>query len=147
MLPVKPPQLFHLSDRHIEGIDEDIIETISAPNSNNLLFITKTRLFVYQAKPLAPLACHERTPESVELFGVNKGIRDNLPFGSNVKGLLKNQFSVPVIENKWYFYVITENNFLLVYEVFTRTSESTVYKAVSYTHLDVYKRQLHCCVT
>lgn len=128
MLPVKPPQSFQLPGRCIEGIDEDIIQTIEAPNSNHFLFITKTRLFVYQAKPFAPLACHERTAESIELFGVNFGIRDNLPLGTEVKGFLTGQFCDPVIDDKRFYYVITKNNFLLVYELYTKTSENSVFK-------------------
>ncbi|CDO91793.1 unnamed protein product [Kluyveromyces dobzhanskii CBS 2104] len=128
MFPVKPPQSFQLPGRFIEGIDEDIIQTLEAPNTNHFLFITKTRLFVYQAKPFAPLACHERTNESVELFGYNFGIRDNLPFGSKIKGFFKDQFCDPVIVDRWYFYVMTRNNFLLVYELYTKTSENAVFK-------------------
>lgn len=128
MLPVKPPQTFHLPKSHIEGVDEDVIETIASPNSNHFLLITKTRLFVYQAKPFGPVACHERTQESIELFGCNAGLRDNLPSGSHVEGLLREQYCEPITDEKMYFYVMTENNFLLVYEVYTRTSEGVVYK-------------------
>lgn len=133
MLPLRSPQSFQLPHQGVSDDDDDILQSHAIPSLNMFFLLTRTRIFLYQAKPLAPIAFHKRTSEAINVFGHNKTLRDNLNYGNIVNGLSTEGFSDPAVGDRWYFYVITENNFILVYQISTRTTEKMVFREYGVT--------------
>ncbi|KAL3232647.1 Guanine nucleotide exchange factor subunit RIC1 [Nakaseomyces bracarensis] len=132
--PVSPPQRFNIPDRETErenlDNDTDILATIPLPHSNVVIMITATRALVYNFKPFALVAAHERTKESLEELGYNKRLVPSIAFKDRVKGVSDNK---PPSYMSWYqgklvFYLITDKNYALAYQVLRNSTSESIFK-------------------
>ncbi|AGO12713.1 AaceriADR241Cp [[Ashbya] aceris (nom. inval.)] len=110
--------------------DEGVLEIGVLSHSNLVLVVTGTRVLVYNAKPMCLVACHERTKESVEKFGPNQKVYYNMQYGTLLDEVvtIENYRSFNAGTKGVFFYVMTCNNFLLVYQVLAGLDGHSVYK-------------------
>ncbi|AAS52161.1 ADR241Cp [Eremothecium gossypii ATCC 10895] len=108
---------------------ESILEIGVLSQSNLVIVLTETRVLVYNAKPMALVACHERTNESVEKFGLNKKMYNNMHYGTLLDEVVtkENHKSFNVETKGVFFYIMTSDNFLLVYQVLAGIDGFSVY--------------------
>lgn len=132
--PVSPPQRFKVPPRETErddlGEDTDILATIPLPHSNVAIMITATRALVYNFKPFALVASHERTKDSLEELGYNKRLVPSVAFRDKVQGITENK---PPSYMSWYqgklvFYLITDKNYALAYQVLRNSTSESIFK-------------------
>ena len=100
---------------------DGILETLAIPGSNVLVMLTPSRVLVYNFKPLALVAAHNRSEESVAEFGESKALRLSSLVeheGDSIEGLYS--------EGKVIFYVITKNNYILTYQILRNSSQYSV---------------------
>lgn len=144
--PLSPPQkarinecVHELTDREIKN--DDILQTISLPQVNVLILMTPARVLVYNMKPLALVASHERSSESISEFGLNRSITPSTALDRDVNGLLSQQESYSLIWNqgKVVFYVVTERNFILSYQILKSSTNLTTFKEYGIPVIDVGK--------
>ncbi|CCF58862.1 hypothetical protein KAFR_0F02650 [Kazachstania africana CBS 2517] len=142
--PLTPGQTFIVAPRTsdlpgIELNDNEIIETLTLPQANVLIMLAPARVLVYQYKPLALIAAHERTASSVTEFGRNKSMASSIIFDKPIDGLMtaKDSNQLSNLKGKTVFYVITEGNFLLTFQILRNTSYATVFKDYGIPVLDL----------
>lgn len=132
--PVSPPNHFCIpprcSERDKIDDDLDILATIPLTHSNVVIIITKTRVLVYNFKPFALVAAHERTSESLAEFGDNKGLVPSIAFRDKVSGVTD---SKPPTYMSWYqgklvFYTTTTKNYVLAYQVLRNSTSESIFK-------------------
>lgn len=105
---------------------EAILETITITDTNLIIFLTESRILLYNAKPIAPVSVYQRSHESLLKFGTNKFMRYNNPY-HRMNGL-NDKVEISVYRNKIIVYVVTESSFLLVFHVSTTVNSFDVYK-------------------
>lgn len=144
--PLNPPQTSKISDPvHELGTSQinnkDIIQTIALPQANVLIMITPGRVLAYNMKPLALVASHERTSESIEEFGSNTALTQSVAPDGQVEGLITQEQSNSLILNqgKIVFYVLTEKNFLLAYQVLKNSTCMSTFKEYGIPIIEVGK--------
>ncbi|KAH3900967.1 Ric1p SCDLUD_002430 [Saccharomycodes ludwigii] len=130
----------------IKTANELILQSVSVSETNSLILLTSTRVLLYNFKPLAPTSTHERSLKSIENFGANKFIIYNSD-NETIKGITANlndtdgDGSIMAINNnnnnnnngnnahrRVYFYVVTDKNYILVYQIATRNDAAVAYK-------------------
>ncbi|CCK68259.1 Ric1p KNAG_0A05970 [Huiozyma naganishii CBS 8797] len=133
--PFSPPQQFSVSKRasSLDGLpldDNEIVGTLTLPQSNVLIMATPARALVYNLKPLALVAVHERTASSIEEFGLNISLRSSMTFDNPINGLVSKKETefLAWYKGKLVFYVITANNFLLTYQILKNSTQMTTFK-------------------
>ncbi|CCE64056.1 hypothetical protein TPHA_0G02200 [Tetrapisispora phaffii CBS 4417] len=113
-----------------EGVnDYDIIASAMIPTANLLLMLTPTRVLIYNFKPLAIIAVHERSLDSFNDFGLNKGIStSNITVGDD-GGLVSTDGvdTLPYHSGKILFYLSTESNYILAYNLIRDSSPETFF--------------------
>ncbi|KAL6948909.1 hypothetical protein ACO0QE_001388 [Hanseniaspora vineae] len=116
-----------LEDHQQVNIDgEAILETVTITDTNLIIFLTQSRILLYNAKPIAPVSVYQRSRESLSKFGPNKFMRYNNPH-HRMNGL-NDGIEISVYRNKIIIYVVTESSFLLVFHVNSSMNSFTVYK-------------------
>lgn len=132
--PVCPPQTLKIPSRtnelpEVEN-DNDILQTIEIPDANVVLMLTAARVLVYNFKPLALVACHERSSDSIKDFGLNKMMSSASVLFNESKGLMfeENDSSLPYFKRKLVFYISTEKNYLLNYQLLKNTTDATLFQ-------------------
>lgn len=144
--PLCPPQkakindnINKLSDPQINN--NDILQTISLPQINVLIFVTPARVLVYNMKPLALVASHERSSESISEFGLNRQVAQSSVLDRDVDGLLSKEesYSLTWNQGKMVFYVVTEHNFILAYQILKSSTNLTTFKEYGIPVIDMSK--------
>lgn len=143
VLPFQPPQSFKIpprfeaTDASLEAneqspddIAEPILQTMALPESNTVVMLTPTRVLIYNFKPMALVSSHERSSKSITEFGLNKFAISNSSYNHRIEGLISREEHRNFNKNqeKLLFYVITEKNFILVYQLLTNTNPFTTFK-------------------
>ncbi|QLL30516.1 hypothetical protein HG536_0A03340 [Torulaspora globosa] len=133
--PLSPPQTCKINDSihalaNNEVNNNDILQTISLPQANVLVMVTPGRVLAYNMKPMALVASHERTPESIEEFGLNRSITQSVALDRHVGGLNNQTQSNSLAWNqgKIVFYVATDKSFLLTYQILKSSANITTFK-------------------
>lgn len=144
--PLSPPQTSKISGSVHELADStfnnnDILETIALPQANVLIVMTPARVLAYNMKPMALVASHERTSESIQEFGLNRFMTQSVTLDGHVEGLITRTESNSLAWNqgKIVFYVATENNFLLTYQILKSSTNVTTFKEYGIPIIDVEK--------
>ena len=122
--PLSPPQRSRIpsgSSRDSVGGNDGILETLAIPGSNALVMLTPSRVLVYNFKPLALVAAHNRSEESIAEFGESRALRLS-SFVEHEWGFTEGVYS----EGKVIFYVITKNNYILTYQILRNSSQYSV---------------------
>ena len=133
LLPFNPPKQFLLPPRSSKLTDDsiddnNIIDIITLAQANITVLLTSSRVLVYNLKPMALVAVQERTQSSIDEFGSNKSIRQSTAIQNSIDGFsLDTETDTHVmLQEKFMFYVITEKNFLLTYQILKNsTSRNT----------------------
>lgn len=133
LLPFNPPKQFLLPPRSSKLTDDsiddnNIIDIITLAQANITVLLTSSRVLVYNLKPMALVAVQERTQSSIDEFGSNKSIRQSTAIQNSIDGFsLDTETDTHVmLQENFMFYVITEKNFLLTYQILKNsTSRNT----------------------
>lgn len=133
--PLSPPQTCKINNpihelANYEVNNNDILQTISLPQANVLIMLTPGRVLAYNLKPMALVASHERTPESIEEFGLNRFITQSVALDRDVEGLNNQTQSDSLAWNqgKIVFYVATDKSFLLTYQILKSSTNMATFK-------------------
>ncbi|QLQ78081.1 hypothetical protein HG537_0A03280 [Torulaspora globosa] len=144
--PLKPPQTCKINDSthglaNYEINNNGILQTISLPQANVLIMLTPGRVLAYNLKPMALVASHERTPESIEEFGLNRSITQSIALDEDVEGLNNQTQSNSLAWNqgKIVFYVVTDKSFLLTYQILKSSANMTTFKDYGIPVIDLAK--------
>ncbi|AMD21761.1 HFL095Wp [Eremothecium sinecaudum] len=105
--------------------NKSILQTIKLPSSNLFVLLTDCAVFLYNSEPLCLISCHRSSIKAIERFGNNKSIILN--DGQQLHGdiMRKEQGKAERIRKDIYFYVVTENNFMLVYQISSNSDGSS----------------------
>ncbi|EDO15115.1 hypothetical protein Kpol_1046p5 [Vanderwaltozyma polyspora DSM 70294] len=138
MWPVSPPEELKIHDRFTEFEDNitldindnEILQTVPVPQANILIMLTPGRVLVYNFKPLALVATHERTAESIVDFGVNVRMSSSVVFIDEVEGLVSRADAeyLPYHKGKIVFYVSTDKNYLLAYQILKNATNLVTFR-------------------
>lgn len=144
--PLCPPQKARINDCIHELPDcdvenSDILQTISLPQVNVLVVMTPARVLAYNLKPLALVAAHERSPESISEFGLNRSLTQSLALDRDVEGLLSKDesYSIAWNQGKMVFYVVTDRNFILTYQILKGSTNLATFKDYGIPVIDTQK--------
>lgn len=129
--PFQPPQKLRINSSVVdlpEGNNDDILQIESLAEANVLIMLTPARVLVYNLKPMALVASHERTIESVTEFGPNKFLTKSN--SKAVEGLVSEKEANSLIgsHGRIIFYVATEKNSLLCYQILKNWSGTATFK-------------------
>ncbi|CDH14665.1 related to Protein RIC1 [Zygosaccharomyces bailii ISA1307] len=146
MWPLQPPQRLRINNSIVElpGLNNnDILQTISLAQVNVLIMLTPGRVLVYNLKPLALVASHERTEESIAEFGPNKFVTQSQTLDEAVEGLIsdKELETSAWHQGKIVFHVATEKNSLLTYQILKNCTNLTTFKEYGIPVVDVSRLQ------
>lgn len=143
--PFQPPQSFQIpvkkSNDNGEVINEEILQVLSVPQSNCLIILTRTRVLLYNYKPLALIACHNRTESSVSELGGNKFSISDSVSRELFEGLISDDAlnDIGSHRGKIALYVITEKNFIMVYQLLLTVSSTTIFKEYGIPVSEIYE--------
>lgn len=131
--PFQPPQRLRINDSVVnlpEFSNNDILQVESLAQVNVLIMLTPARVLVYNLKPIALVASHERTAESIAEFGPNKFLTKSHALEEAVEGLVSGKEIRSLIghEGKIVFHVATEKNALLTYQILKNCSSMATFK-------------------
>lgn len=134
--PVSPPQLLRIPPRNAElgegtKIDDcNILQSMTLPQANVLIMLTPTRVLIYNFKPMALVASHERTMASLKEFGDNRSMKRSAPYNDIIEGLISKKDSQYLLwhQGKLIFYVMTDKNFLLTYQILKNCTNEIIFK-------------------
>ncbi|CCD24994.1 Ric1p NDAI_0E01780 [Naumovozyma dairenensis CBS 421] len=134
--PFSPPQLLKVSPRSTalsnEQInDNEIKQCLTLPQSNVTIFLHPCRVQIYNFKPFALVASHERTQKSIDEFGQNKFMVSSTSFSHPIKGLMNEEETINItasLQRKSIVYVITEKNYILIYQILKNSSNVTIFQ-------------------
>lgn len=123
--------------------NNDILQTISLAQVNVLIMLTPGRVLIYNLKPLALVASHERTVESIAEFGPNKFVTQSQALNEAVEGLITDKELDPPAwhQGKIVFHVATEKNSLLTYQILKNCTNLSTFKEYGIPVVDVSKLQ------
>ncbi|QLG72373.1 hypothetical protein HG535_0D00800 [Zygotorulaspora mrakii] len=144
--PLSPPQrskignCISVQDKFALN-NNDILQTVTLPQTNVFIMVTPSRILIYNLKPMAHVSSHERTGDSIREFGLNKSMTSSVTLDSAVEGLLSDKQINNSVWNqgKLVFYVMTDKNFLLTYQILKDSSNMTVFKAFGIPVVDLEK--------
>lgn len=133
--PFNPPKQFSIPSRSNKLTDDNvddnnIIDIITSPQANIALLLTKSRVLIYNLKPMTLVAVQERTQSSIDEFGLNVSIRQSTAFQIPAKGFsLDMETDITLMsQGKLVFYVITEKNFLLTYQILKNSTPRSIFR-------------------
>lgn len=132
--PQCPPQLSKIPDRSstdddLQINDNQILKTIPMIQNNLVIVLTPARVLVYNMKPFALVSSHERSSSSIQEFGSNVTIRPSIQFEKPINGLFskRERDSLVWFQGKIVFYVQTENNYLLTYQILKNSTPFNIF--------------------
>lgn len=135
LLPFNPPKQFFLPPRSSKLTDDsiddnNIIDIITLPQANITVLLTSSRVLVYNLKPMALVAVQERTQSSIDEFGSNKSIKQSTAIQNPADGFSLNTETNEhiMLQEKLMFYVITEKNFLLTYQILKNSTPRNTFR-------------------
>lgn len=144
--PLSPPQLLKVSDcirepAEIDVNNNDILQTVPLPQTNVLIMLTPARVLVYNMKPIALVASHERSKESITEFGLNKSMTQSVALDGPIEGLISHKqcYNMASNQGKLVIYVITKKNFLLTYQILKNSTNVTTFKEYGIPVVDFAK--------
>lgn len=133
--PISPPQLLKIPPRNTKLDngpinDDDILQSMALPQANVLIILTPTRVLIYNFKPMALVASHERTTASLKEFGENRSMKRSAPYNDIIEGLISKKDSQYLLwhQGKLVFYVMTDKNFLLTYQILKNCTNEIIFK-------------------
>ncbi|GAV46789.1 hypothetical protein ZYGR_0A03850 [Zygosaccharomyces rouxii] len=131
--PLQPPQRLRISNSVVdlpEFNNNDILQVESLAQVNVLIMLTPARVLVYNLRPMALVASHERTAESIAEFGPNKFLTRSDALEEAVEGLISEKEVENLIghQGKIIFHVATEKNALLTYQILKNCTNMTTFK-------------------
>lgn len=142
--PYSTPQQFKITPRStvLDGLelnDNEILQTVPLQFSNIIITLTPGRVLIYNLKPYALIAAHERTSESINEFGKNISIKASLVLDKPISGLVtKREIDyLSLTPGKLIFYVVTEKNFLFTYQILKNSTSISVFKEYGIPVIDV----------
>lgn len=144
--PVNSPQRSKIASRtspipDAEFNDNEVIQTIVLPESNLVIMLTPARVLVYNFKPLALVESHERSAESITDFGLNRAMTVSKTLHIPIKGLVstKDVNYLRWRNGKLIFYVVTEKNCLLTYQIMKNSTNVSIFKDYGIPVVDMTK--------
>lgn len=139
--PRSAPQLSKVPNYTItvdgeEFSDNCILQCTPLAQSNLIILLTKLRVLVYNLKPLALVACHERNETSLKDFGANKAVRLTQAIRQPVDGLISEEECnyLSWHHGKIVLYVSTSRNYVLSYQILRNANQDTVNKEYGIAH-------------
>ncbi|CAI4047323.1 hypothetical protein SUVZ_12G0940 [Saccharomyces uvarum] len=133
--PISPPQLLKIPPRNTKLDngpinDDNILQSMALPQANVLIILTPTRVLIYNFKPMALVASHERTTASLKEFGENRSMKRSAPYNDIIEGLISKKDSQYLLwhQGKLVFYVMTDKNFLLTYQILKNCTNEIIFK-------------------
>lgn len=145
--PFSSPKQFKICTRsdHIHSAssidDLEILDSILLINLNLLIMLTRTRLLIYNYKPMSLVATYERTSDSILEMGFNKSLfhSTNLHYSTpNDSNKDNNDINDKNREMQdkfmaWYhgrltFYCLTDNNIILTFQILKKSSQLTTFR-------------------
>ncbi|GAV51814.1 hypothetical protein ZYGR_0AF02850 [Zygosaccharomyces rouxii] len=131
--PFQPPQRLRINESVVnlpEFNNNDILQVESMAQVNVLIMLTPARVLVYNLRPMALVASHERTAESIAEFGPNKFLTRSHALEEAVEGLVSEEEVEKLIghHGKIIFHVATEKNTLLTYQILKNSSDMATFK-------------------
>ncbi|CAI4034976.1 hypothetical protein SMKI_12G1130 [Saccharomyces mikatae IFO 1815] len=134
--PISPPQLFKIPPRNskLDGgprtDNDNILQSMALPQANVLIMLTPTRVLIYNFKPMALVASHERTTASLQEFGDNRSMKKSASYNDTIEGLISKKDSQYLSwhQGKLIFYVMTDTNFLLTYQILKNCTNEIIFK-------------------
>ncbi|SCV02143.1 LAMI_0G16248g1_1 [Lachancea mirantina] len=140
--PLQPPQGFEIPDRAFgtgeETCEDHVLQSLIVPHTNCMVVLTSTRVLIYNHKPPALISTHERSLQSITDFGANRFVvsdTSSLEDPKSDSGELRHQGEGG--RSKANFYVITDKNVILVYQLLLSASRFSVFKEVGIPVLDL----------
>ncbi|AET40468.1 Ric1p Ecym_6068 [Eremothecium cymbalariae DBVPG len=124
--------------------EEAVLQLKILPQSNLLVVLTKTKVLLYNLKPFCLIGYHERAKESIGNFGTNRFAVTNLGYGERINGINTDSSDTGSNLYKGYicFYVITSDNYMLVYQVLTSKNAYTTSKECGIPVFDSQRRYI-----
>lgn len=131
--PLQPPQNSRINSSIIdlpELKNDDILQMETLAQVNVLVMLTPARVLVYNLKPMALVASHERTVESIAEFGPNKFLTKSHILEEPVEGLIPEEEFGNLIgyHGKIVFHVATKKNSLLTYQILKNCNSMATFK-------------------
>lgn len=142
--PFSAPKQFKISKRSgsiplDSSIDDvEILDSILLVNLNILIMLTRTRILIYNYKPMALVATYFRTSKSVEEMGLNKSLfhstnlHHSIPQTSNQDINHSNSDKIDQFM-AWYhgkitFHCLTDKNIILTFQILKDSSQLTTFR-------------------
>lgn len=133
--PACYPQVLRINNRQQslpEGLnvnDSSILQVEVIPERNILLMLTATRVLVYNSKPLALIASHDRSTASLNDFGLNTFLTTSKKLTTPISGLVNYDTNFYTLHNgKIIFYIVTKKNYLFTYQIIRQTNSVTIFR-------------------
>ncbi|CCE64103.1 hypothetical protein TPHA_0G02660 [Tetrapisispora phaffii CBS 4417] len=143
--PSSSPKEFTILKRYnkhkkIKLEESEIVNTLIVPEVNIFIILTLDRILIYNFKPTALVACHERTESSIKELGTNVTMTSSsllLIDESNATYSNETPFYKQYHKGKTVVYVRTEKNSLLVYQILRDTNSKNVFKDYGIPVMDI----------
>ncbi|CUS22860.1 LAQU0S07e01750g1_1 [Lachancea quebecensis] len=142
--PLKPPQFSKVpfvkpTENSGAANDEETLQTVLLPHSNCMVVLTTRQVLIYNYKPMALVATNTRSIESFEEYGENKAVFADAANSDLFCGIVPDAGSTyaGLHQRKTTFYVVSERNFVFVFQVLLGSSPATILKETGIPIVDI----------
>ncbi|KAM3162759.1 RIC1-like protein [Lachancea thermotolerans] len=142
--PLKPPQFSRVpfakpSANPGPANNEKTLQTVLLPHSNCMVVLTTRQVLIYNYKPMALVATNLRSNESIEEYGENKSAFADAANSDLFSGIVPKAGPnyAGLHQRKATFYVVSERNFVFVFQVLLGSSPATILKETGIPIVDI----------